>query len=137
MTQLLLTVPNEYSAQLRAPDRPPRRSVVRAAVDLIDAHPEQPLSVAELAEAVGTTARGLQRGFKETLGMSPSVYVRSARLDRVREELVAGAGGASVTDIAMRWGFFHLGRFAQQYRDRFGVLPSETLHRSREGGSPP
>jgi transcriptional regulator GlxA family with amidase domain len=27
----------------------------------------------------------------------------------------------------MRWGFFHQSRFAQQYRERFGELPSQTL----------
>lgn len=138
MTQLLLTLPNEYSDQLRESDRPVPKHVVRAAIDLIDAHPEQNLSVAELAEAVGSSARGLQRGFKETLGLTPSGYIRSVRLDRVRDALASGAGGATVSDVAMRWGFFHLGRFSQQYRDRFGVLPSETLRRSQRGdGRPP
>lgn len=32
----------------------------------------------------------------------------------------------SVTDFATKWGFFHLGRFSQQYRQRFGILPSQT-----------
>lgn len=27
----------------------------------------------------------------------------------------------------MKWGFFHQSHFAQQYRDRFGELPSHTL----------
>ncbi|GFJ87342.1 hypothetical protein Prum_009840 [Phytohabitans rumicis] len=32
-----------------------------------------------------------------------------------------------VADIALRWGFFHQSRFAQQYRDQFHELPSVTL----------
>jgi transcriptional regulator GlxA family with amidase domain len=29
--------------------------------------------------------------------------------------------------MAMKWGFFHLARFAKDYRDQFGELPSATL----------
>jgi AraC-like DNA-binding protein len=129
LTQLLLTVPNDYAELLRAPESPARRGHVRRVVDLIEAHPDRDLSLAELAHAAGTTARALQRGFKEVVGMSPTAYVRAVRLDRVHAELLSGAG-ASVTDVAMRWGFFHLGRFAQQYRERFGVLPSQTVRRA-------
>lgn len=49
-------------------------------------------------------------------------------------ELLSPGSRASVTDVAVRWGFFHLGRFAQQYRERFGVLPSETVRRTSHAG---
>lgn len=130
LTQLLLTIPNNYTDQLRAPEAPARHGHIRRVVDLIEAQPERDLTLAELADAAGTTARALQRGFKEVVGMSPTAYVRAVRLDRVHEELLHHCGTASVTDIAMKWGFFHLGRFAQQYRERFGVLPSQTARRA-------
>lgn len=34
---------------------------------------------------------------------------------------------ATVVAVARRWGFAHLGRFAREYRFRFGVSASETL----------
>lgn len=129
LTQLLLTVPNDYTDLLRTPEPPARNGHVRRVVDLIEAHPERDLTLAELAHAAGTTARALQRGFREVVGMSPTAYVRAVRLDRVHAELLSG-GAASVTDVAMKWGFFHLGRFAQQYRERFGVRPSQTARRA-------
>jgi AraC-like DNA-binding protein len=50
------------------------------------------------------------------------------RLDHVRTELLhSDPAEVRVTEVAMRWGFFHQSRFAQQYRDRFGELPSATL----------
>ena len=128
LTQLLLAVPSNYADLLRAPEPPVKNAHVQRVVDLIQAHPERDLTLAELAHAAGTTARALQRGFKEVVGMSPTAYVRAVRLDRVHAELLAEPD-PSVTDIAMRWGFFHLGRFAQQYRERFGVLPSQTVRR--------
>ena len=46
------------------------------------------------------------------------------RLDRVRKELTGDAVPASVTEVAVRWGFTHTSRFAADYRRRFGVAPS-------------
>lgn len=102
---------------------------------MIDENPAADLTLAELAAAAGVTARALQRGFKEVVGTSPTAYVRGVRLDRVHEDLVAEAGRTPITDVAMRWGFFHFGRFAQQYRERIGVLPSETVRRVLENGA--
>ena len=46
----------------------------------------------------------------------------------VRAELRVGSpDNSSVTQIAARWGFGHLGRFAAGYRKSFGEHPSETL----------
>jgi len=57
-------------------------------------------------------------------------YVRRIRLSRVRAELLRSDPlSVRVTDIAVRWGFFHQSRFAQQYRDEFNELPSVTLRR--------
>jgi AraC-like DNA-binding protein len=133
LTQVLVAIPNNFAELLRAPDAPAKHAHVRRVIDLIEAHPERDLTLAELANAAGTTARALQRGFRAVVGMSPTAYVRMVRLDRVHAELLSRAGTASVTDVAMRWGFFHLGRFAQQYRERFGVLPSQTVHGTLQG----
>jgi transcriptional regulator GlxA family with amidase domain len=57
-------------------------------------------------------------------------YLRDARFERVREALLR-AQDQSVTQVAMRWGFYHLGRFAVDYRKRFGEMPSETQARGR------
>ena len=43
---------------------------------------------------------------------------------------------ATVTTVAMRFGFVHLGRFAAEYRRMFGEIPSET-RRAAFGGNPP
>ena len=50
------------------------------------------------------------------------------RLARVREELLHGTENATVTGVAMRWGFTHTGRFAAAYRRKYGESPSQTLH---------
>ena len=108
-------------------------SIVRAEA-LILMQPDEPYSAEGLARAVGVSARSLFRGFRRLRGYGPMEAVRRARLLRVRVDLLTAGPDARVTDAAMRWGFFHLGRFANVYSDYFGELPSETRRRSRPTG---
>ncbi|WP_206071387.1 alpha/beta fold hydrolase [Antrihabitans stalactiti] len=57
----------------------------------------------------GVSARALQIGFGDVVGMSSMTYLRSVRLDRVHLELCSGVA-QSVTDVAAGWNFFHPGR---------------------------
>jgi AraC-like DNA-binding protein len=133
LTQLLSIAPHNYSDAL-AEERPStlrRRSRIRQVVDVIEAHPEEPLTSAHLAALAGVTERSLQIAFQKEFGTSPSAYVRDVRLERIHAELREPGGGSTVTEIAARWGFLHPSRFAQHYHRRYGVLPSETMARAR------
>ena len=129
--QLLLTQPNNYSGELETGYRPARPPAVRRALEIIDARAAEPLTVPMLAELVGVSVRGLRQGFRDYLGTTPLEYLREVRLARARDDLLATEpeDGTSVTEIAYRWGFGHLARFAGYYKQRYGELPSETLRR--------
>jgi len=123
---LLALQPNS-AQEVEQPTRP-CPPVVRAVVDLIEGQPEHAWTIAELAQHAGVSPRSLQEAFQRELGMSPLMRLRRTRLERARRDLIsADPARTSVTDIASRWGFFHLGRFAQTYRARYQELPSQTL----------
>jgi AraC-like DNA-binding protein len=128
MTHLLLTVPNQLTRASNAGPAQPRRSSIQHVIDEIDDQPHRGWTSTDLAVHAGMSPRALQAGFHEIVGMSPTAYLRGVRLERARDDLLAGA---MVTDVAVRWGFFHLGRFAQHFRQRFGELPSDTSRRGR------
>ncbi|MCW2522306.1 MAG: transcriptional regulator, AraC family, partial [Frankiales bacterium] len=72
-------------------------------------------------------------GFARSVGQSPMRYLQQVRLERVHAELAqAEPGATTITEAATRWGFTHLGRFANQYRTTFGELPSATLAGNRD-----
>lgn len=125
MTGLLLAQRHNYSDDLVGPHRAAPSRAVRKAMALIEANPDQPFTVADLARAAEVSARSLQMGFVHDMGMSPMSYLREIRLRRAHEDLTAG--DATVTEAALRAGFTHLGRFSEFYKQRFGVCPSETL----------
>ncbi|MEV0042465.1 helix-turn-helix domain-containing protein [Nocardia rhamnosiphila] len=76
--------------------------------------------------------RGL--GFRGALGEIPHQYLLRIRRERVHRELLAAepTDGRTVSEIAMRWGFFHPGRFASRYKVIHGAMPSATLAPVRE-----
>lgn len=102
-----------------------RRQMLRQALDLMHAHADEPLSMLQLCQLLGTSRRQLNYAFRELLATSPVKYWTALRLARVRRELTLG--NTTVAQAASRWGFWHLGQFACDYRLQFGELPSKTL----------
>lgn len=127
VTGLLLTHQHSFSDQLKHGHSPVRPRNLRAALAYIESHLAEAMTLGDVAQAAGCSARTLTDTFKEHFSVSPMTRVRQLRLDRVHAELLDGS--LSVTEAACRWGFTHLGRFSAAYHERFGELPSETLRR--------
>lgn len=100
---------------------------VRRVEEYLVAHCDQPVTPESLAALAGVSVRSLFLGFQRYRGTSPMRLLRELRMQRVRQELLQAPEQARVTDIALRWGFCHLGRFSQEYREAYGESPSETL----------
>ncbi|KLU15945.1 transcriptional regulator [Xenorhabdus sp. GDc328] len=101
---------------------------VRRVQEYLQAHAHEPITVEQLAQVAGVSLRSLYSGFKEFLNISPMQYLRDLRMEHVRTELLAGEA-TSVTGVALRWGFAHMGRFSAEYKARYGETPSNSLKR--------
>ncbi|MBP9182948.1 MAG: AraC family transcriptional regulator [Fuscovulum sp.] len=123
----LLEAPHDHGAQLGRARAAPRPRHLRLAEGFIEAHLDQPITLEEVAAAAGISPRGLQMAFRDWRGTTPLAFWRQARLARAHADLMAAPSGTRVTEVALRWGFSHFGRFAEQYRDRYGLSPSDTL----------
>lgn len=139
LTSLLLSTQHNYSAALAtgaatpgaAPTVLPR--VVKRAQEFMHSRLELPITLAEVCAHVGVSARSLQQTFAQCTGTSPMAFLRELRLDAVRAALQQPARderAPQVSEIAARYGFFHLGHFAEAYRRRFGETPSDTRQRN-------
>jgi AraC-like DNA-binding protein len=101
---------------------------IRRVVEAMRVNPGTPFTVADLAAIAGVSIRSLQESFRRYVGTPPMTYLRQLRLSRVHEHLrQADPAMHTVTEIAYRYGFTHMGRFAAEYRTRYGVPPHETL----------
>ena len=130
MLGLLLAGQHNYSDSIigAASSERAAPAAISRARDYIEAHLDEPLGAMDIARACGISLRALQQGFHSYMHTSPMRYLRELRLRRVHEELLAADRDVTgVAEIAHRWGFGHLGRFAGHYRDMYGECPSAAL----------
>ncbi|QZY47050.1 AraC family transcriptional regulator [Mycolicibacterium austroafricanum] len=128
MTGLMLAARHNYTDALHVDSSAVRAPTIQRAVDYIEDNLGEPLDVTSIAAHARLSVRALQEGFRATFGTTPMRYVRQARLRQARDDLRCATGDEGVTQIAHRWGFTHLGRFACLYRQTFGESPSAALN---------
>lgn len=118
---------------------PARPAYLDAALEFIRENHPRISSIGHVAAAVGISPRQLQTVFMQHVGMSPVQHLREVRLVAARDLLAAGnpEGRPSVSSVAVRVGFEHLGRFSAYYTQRFGEPPSRTLARQQSGARGP
>ncbi len=88
------------------------------------------LSSQLVAESCGISLRYLQQLFAEN-DHSVIGYIRDKRLTRCDEALKSGSNAATVTSIALEWGFYDQAQFCRHYRKRYGCTPTETRRTGR------
>ncbi|MNT71023.1 DNA-binding transcriptional activator FeaR [compost metagenome] len=76
------------------------------------------------------SARSLYALFDKHAGTTPKHYIRQRKLETIHARLSdPRASVRNVTEVALDYGFLHLGRFSECYKSTFGELPSDTLRR--------
>lgn len=99
--------------------------------DYIEDHFRETVRITDLCRLTGTGVRTLQRCFKEYFDLTLTEYLKSVRLEATRRMLrTTRAEETTVTAVALRNGFAHLGRFSAEYRRCFGESPKHTLTQS-------
>lgn len=107
------------------------RAMVLELCDRIDATLPATLRLSDLEAMSGFSIRALQYAFKRFLGCSPAEWIRDRRLARVHTRLLTPHPEDTVSSIALTEGFFHFGDFSRRFNQRYGLLPSVMLARTR------
>lgn len=110
--------------------REPSGAKARVALDYLQHHAHEPITPADAARAAGIHTRMFQLATQRHLGISPTVYLRNVRLDRVHGALLEHDPHSTTVSVTAReWGFGNLGRFSISYQERFGEKPNQTLRK--------
>jgi AraC-like DNA-binding protein len=121
-----------FSHLLESEESLPASWVVRRIEEYIEAHWQEAITIDRLAAEAGVSTRAIFRAFERARGYSPMAFAKAIRLKHARQILTSGDPAVSVTAAAFRSNFASPGRFAREYREAFGELPSETLSRARQ-----
>lgn len=83
-----------------------------------------------MAQLANMSPRSLYALFERKAGTTPKSYIRQRKLEKIHGSLSdPSVKVRNITEIAMDYGFLHLGRFSESYKSTFGELPSDTLRR--------
>lgn len=126
---ILATYPNTAHADTSLEHRGDSTEVLlRRAIAFIDENAQKDISLSDVAEAVSVSPRAVQYMFRRHRDCTPMQYARRIRLQYAHLDLLGGdPTSTTVGEIARRWGFAHLGRFAASYRMAYGRSPHATL----------
>ncbi|HVJ40048.1 MAG TPA: GlxA family transcriptional regulator [Dongiaceae bacterium] len=103
---------------------------VSRAITAMEDHLDEPLSLAELAEASQVSQRQLERLFREQMKTTAKAFYVRLRLERARQLLAESQ--RPVGEIALATGFASRAHFSRAYLRAFGTPPG---HRRRAQGS--
>jgi AraC-like DNA-binding protein len=129
ISTFLLALSHSRSEMMLRAGSPVASRVVRQALEIITADENSEHSVSDIAAKLGVSMRSLELGFRKELDRTPQQYLQAFRLQRAHDQLcVARPGdGTTVTEVAIRCGFNHIGRFAKLYKQVYGLPPSVKL----------
>ena len=95
-------------------------------------HMDGKVSIASFAKQYSVSEHTLQKSFKSLFGFTPKRFLLLLKLNHVHYDLKhTDPASSSVSRIAQKWGFAHMGRFSRYYTDLFGENPSLTLQREQ------
>lgn len=133
LSTLLLALPNNLAGDLARNGGPePAPHYIRRAETYLRAHLTDEVGIDDLVRVAGVSRRSLHAGFRRFRATTPLGLFKSLRLDAARQALLqAGEEPVTVTDVATTYGFYHLGKFARDFRQTFGERPSDLLRAAR------
>lgn len=94
-----------------------------AALELVHTRSDEPIQVADLADAAGYSQHHFSRMFAASMGVAPAQYVCAHRIDAAKRMLLDS--DFPVIDVATSVGFDSLSSFTRRFRDSVGVPPAQ------------
>jgi len=126
LQKLLASFPNNIK---QGCDEETKDEILREALSYIRQHIKDEISVDDLASLCNVSNRTLYNLFSKYMDSTPKQYIKNARLKELQNEIMNNHKIRNVTEVALEYGFTHLGRFSSDYKRLFGELPSETFKR--------
>lgn len=126
---LLFSQENNYSAHLNNILEISEDNYIKRIRNYMVAHAIEELDFNHIAKMHGVSKTKLFADFKQMYDETPVSYLKNYRLLQIKKELSLSSSKQSISALAYKWGFNHLSRFSQEYREVFGENPSDTLRK--------
>ena len=137
LLRVLLSCVGNAMSKTKPASNSERARIIKAVLEAINDLPGEILSIGDLCRIARASERTLNYAFMQRFGLSPALYMKVQRLNGARRDLCGQQEPPmNVADVANKWGFWHLGQFARDYRNLFCELPSATYKRKHNTDVP-
>ncbi len=118
-----------FSCMLVTPSIKKRKKFqIKKVRDILHENIANDMDIATITNELNIGLSQLHQVFKKEYGVTPKKYLHLLRFNAVRKELLfADPHSTSISNIAFKYQFFHMGHFSTGYKQLFGETPSETL----------
>ncbi len=104
-----------------------RTRIAKQAQEYIEENFRDTICIEDLCRITGVGVRTLQRCFKAYFELTVTEYLKNVRLHSAHRELLDTHHSLdTISNIALRNGFSHIGRFSVAYHERFNETPKMT-----------
>jgi AraC-like DNA-binding protein len=104
-----------------------RTRIAKQAQEYIEENFRDTICIEDLCRITGVGVRTLQRCFKAYFELTVTEYLKNVRLHSAHRELLDTHHSLdTISNIALRNGFSHIGRFSVAYHERFNETPKVT-----------
>ena len=107
------------------------KKVIDHLCDFIVANLGSQISLTTLETLSGLSSRTLQKEFQKYFSCTPMQWIKQQRLARAKELLLDAVARDTIASVAACCGYSNFSEFSRHYKELFGVLPNETLKKSR------
>ena len=97
--------------------------IIRRAQQYISAHIREKLSVPHVARMVDVSPSYMTALFHKNLQISPAEYIRRMKIQESKQ--LIREGNMNFTEIAEALHYSTVHHFSRQFKDKFGITPSE------------
>lgn len=94
--------------------------------DLILKETGESLIIVDLSSTFNMSERTMQTAFKKIFGITPKKFIKRIKLNLAHQDIVKNNKGTTIAEVAIEYDFNNFGLFAREYKEVYGMLPSET-----------
>ncbi len=117
------TALNEFIELVYSSQDARKMTQIRPAIEYIDAHSDEPITLAEIARASHLSPSRLAHLFKEQMGVTLIDYVTSVRIEQAKELLLST--DESCTEIGFQVGYNNQSYFTRTFKSLVGMTPRQ------------
>jgi transcriptional regulator GlxA family with amidase domain len=99
------------------------------AIRIMETHIDAPLSIADIAQLTGVSAKTLETAFRRGTGQSPARFYLGLRLNTARRLIVDT--NLAMAEVAVRSGFSTVSTLSRAFKRKFGASPKHVRHAVR------